>query len=156
MSIEVTTATAPASWACYLINGDATGFDYHNTPDDKAGDRDKAACDAWIEKLAAEGWCVVSTEDHSEPEFRHSNDAGTLPGDCLTYVLHRQKERPAFWTLKRLAAEMPVTAEQRHLALAMLGKLEAAYESSGFHQNPARPDALKTLAQFFGDIGIDD
>jgi hypothetical protein len=90
MPIEVTTATAPAHWASYLINDDASVFDYSNTPDDKAGDRDQAKCDAWIEKLAIDGWRVAHTEDGSEPEHRHSNDAGTLPGDCLTYVLHRQ------------------------------------------------------------------
>lgn len=26
---------------CYIVNGDATGYDYYNTPDDNAGDRDK-------------------------------------------------------------------------------------------------------------------
>lgn len=90
MAFEVTTATAPAHWASYLINGDASGFDYYNTPGDNAGDRDQAECDAWTDRLYKEGgWYVVST-DEEESTFRHSNDAGTLAGDCLTYILHRQ------------------------------------------------------------------
>ena len=88
MSIEMTTATAPASWASYLINGDATGFDYYNTPTDNAGDRDKAECDAWVERLAADGWQVVSTTDE-ESYFAHWNDAGTFAGDVLSYILHK-------------------------------------------------------------------
>lgn len=83
--IEVTTATAPAHWACYLINGDASGFDYSNTPSDAAGDRDKAECDAWLDRLASEGWRVVSCED-GEAEFRRWNGIGC---NCLTYILHR-------------------------------------------------------------------
>lgn len=30
MTIEVDTITAPAHWASYLINGDASGFDFSN------------------------------------------------------------------------------------------------------------------------------
>lgn len=89
MAIEVTTATAPAHWVSYLVNGDASGFDYYNTPEDKAGDRDKAACDTWTARLAEDGWYVVSTDDE-ESHFAHSNDADTLPGEVITYVLHRQ------------------------------------------------------------------
>ncbi len=91
MSIETTTATAPAHWACYLINGDASGFDYSNTPSDAAGDRDKAECDAWLDRLAEDGWYVVSCEDDEEPWFSRYNDAGTrLAGDVITYILHKQ------------------------------------------------------------------
>ncbi len=57
--IETAIETAPAHWACYLINGDASGFDYSNTPNDNAGDRDQELCDAWVNKLAKEGWRVV-------------------------------------------------------------------------------------------------
>ncbi len=87
--IEVTTATAPASWASYLVNGDASGFDYSNTPDNRAGDRDMAACDAWVESLAADGWHVVSCE--GESEFAHYCDAfpGRFNGDVVTYILHK-------------------------------------------------------------------
>lgn len=93
MPIEVSKVTAPAHWASYLINGDASGFDYSNTPGDKAGDRDKAECDRWLAWLTTEGWRVVSTDDN-EPIFRRSNDAGTLAGDCLTYIVHRDFEIP--------------------------------------------------------------
>ena len=87
--IEVSTATAPAFWASYLINGDATGFDYYNTPTDNAGDREQAECDAWVDRLAKEGWSVVSTE--GEAFFARSSDAGTrLAGDMLTYILHKR------------------------------------------------------------------
>lgn len=86
--IEVTTATAPAHWATYLVNGDATGFDYYNTPTDKAGDRDQARADAWVERLAKDGWRVVSCE--GEPWFAHSCDAvRNFNGDIIEYTLHR-------------------------------------------------------------------
>lgn len=83
--IEVTTATAPAHWSSYLVNGDASGFDYSNTPSDKAGDRDKAECDAWIDRLSANGWYVVSCE--GESYFAHWRGLGC---DVIEYVLHRQ------------------------------------------------------------------
>lgn len=86
MAIETTTTNAPAHWACYLINGDASGFDYYNTPSDNAGDRDKAECDAWLDKISAEGWHVTLDND-AEPFFDRWRGLGT---DLLTYTLYRQ------------------------------------------------------------------
>ncbi len=85
--IEVTTATAPAHWASYLVNGDASGFDYYNTPTHAAGDEDKAQCDRWLNRLAEDGWRVVSCE--GEPYFARSSDAGVRNCDIIEYVLHR-------------------------------------------------------------------
>lgn len=116
MAIEVGKRTAPAHWASYLINGDASGFEYSNTPDDKAGDRDQAQCDAWTERLAKDGWRVISTEDEAEPTFTHSNDAGTLAGDVLTYILHREHEPESGYThcACRDCFETVVSDDMRH------------------------------------------
>jgi hypothetical protein len=73
---ETTTSTAPAHWASYVINGDASGID----------DADISACDAWLIALANDGWQVVSTEG-DEPYFARYNDAGTLACDVITYTL---------------------------------------------------------------------
>jgi len=79
----------PAYWASYLINGDATGFDYHNTPDDpNAGDRYQAEVDAWLE---SEGnpWVVDCGPSH----FSWRNDANNMGGDVCEYVAHvRRRE----------------------------------------------------------------
>lgn len=89
MAIEVTTATAPAHWASYLINGDASGFDYSNTPNNKQGDKDQAECDAWTERLYKDGgWYVVSAE--GKPFYKNVTDANVFHCEALTYILHRQ------------------------------------------------------------------
>jgi hypothetical protein len=83
--METTTATAPAYWASYLINGDASGID----------DDDREACDSWLESL--DGWYVVGVADDDDGEpmeayFARSHDASDyspLAGDVLEYVLHR-------------------------------------------------------------------
>lgn len=98
--LECHTLTAPASWACYLINGDASGFDYCNTPDDKAGDRDQAECDAWVAALAADNARVVSCEDEST--FADWHDAaryvsGPKAGDVLAYLIHR--DAPIYYSV---------------------------------------------------------
>jgi hypothetical protein len=92
MSIEVDTVEGPAHWASYLINGDASSFDYYDILNYPAGARDKARCDAWLDTLARDGWYVVSTEDDSEPEFRDTYlpGIGRFAGDVVTYVLHRR------------------------------------------------------------------
>ena len=77
--IEVTTATAPAHWACYLVNDDASGME----------EGDILQCDAWVKRLAVDGWRVVSCE--GEPWFAHSCDAGwRFNGAIAEYVLHRE------------------------------------------------------------------
>jgi len=98
--IESHELTAPASWASYLINGDASGFDYYNTPNDAAGDRDREACEAWIAALAANNAHVVSA--NGEPFFARYCDAdrvvsGLLAGDMLTYQILRHA--PIYYSL---------------------------------------------------------
>jgi hypothetical protein len=91
MSIEITTATAPAHWACYLLYGDASGFDYYDTPADNAGERDKADCDRWVDRLSAEGWRITCPD--GEPYFAWYNDAyGSRRCGCevLEYTLIRE------------------------------------------------------------------
>ena len=71
--MNVETATAPAYWASYLINGDASGLE---------GD-EIAACDAWIERL---GWgAPVSCEPGGFIAW-HDARQEALPADCETYT----------------------------------------------------------------------
>lgn len=76
--METTTATAPAYWAPYLINGDASGMT--NTEVHWA--------DTWVAHLAEDGWRIVSAD--GEAEFRHGCDAlFKWNGDVLVYLLHK-------------------------------------------------------------------
>lgn len=77
--IETTTITAPAYWASYLINNDATGLT-------KA---EQAACDRWCQQKGP--WRIVSTRDQAEPYFTWSfQDYGGSEkgGEVLDYVAH--------------------------------------------------------------------
>jgi hypothetical protein len=80
--IRVETVTAPAVWASYLINGDASGIT----------DQDREACDAW--HAAQAPFYVVSCTD-DDPRFTwsyrlHGGNAGG--GDVLDYILHSTEE----------------------------------------------------------------
>jgi hypothetical protein len=95
---ETETYTAPACWASYLINGDASGLDYYNTPDDPAGDREIAAADAFIESvgLGSPVSCSEESEFRWHPDYcARSADGRKLGGDCLTYSFLRQVEESA-------------------------------------------------------------
>ena len=82
--IETTEYTLPVYWASYLINGDGSGFDIANTPDNpEAGDKERAEIAAWVE---SEGNPYFV--DCGEPYFAHRNDANTLGGDVATYTAH--------------------------------------------------------------------
>lgn len=70
--IELVTVTAPASWAPYLINGDASGFDFYGD------EEDEKACYAMEAEL---GYCV-GAEDAG---FIESPDYGQA-GDCFEYT----------------------------------------------------------------------
>lgn len=87
-TIETDVIDMPAHWASYLINGDASGFDYSNTPaDPDAGDRELAACDAYVQAhVYAHGWRIVGCSD--ETEFGRFEGFLT---DLLTYSLLRCK-----------------------------------------------------------------
>lgn len=84
--ITVLKVTGPAHWASYFINGDSSSFDYYNTPDDKAGDRDQAAAD----KFAA--WCggpIVDCESETSFAWRHdATQFGVLACDVVEYIVH--------------------------------------------------------------------
>lgn len=45
MSFDTVTHKAPAAWASYLINGDATGIE----------DSEQSDCDAWLESIGLGG-----------------------------------------------------------------------------------------------------
>jgi len=78
---ETTTSTAPAHWASYVINGDASGID----------DADIAACDAWVLRHAVDGWQVFDADTENGPFFAHSSDAGVRDCDILEYTLLRRE-----------------------------------------------------------------
>lgn len=81
--LEVEQRTAPAHWASYLVNGDASGL----------GADEQAAADRWVKRLSQDGWRVVSAE--GEAWFAHSCDAlRRFNGDIIEYVLHRSPEQP--------------------------------------------------------------
>tara|TARA_R110002020_G_scaffold404394_1_gene614482 strand:+ start:164 stop:403 length:240 start_codon:yes stop_codon:yes gene_type:complete len=76
--LETIEFTLPIYWACYLINGDASGLN----------DGEQEEIDAFTEK-EREGK-AISWADVSEPWFAHSNDANGLGGDVATFtaILH--------------------------------------------------------------------
>jgi hypothetical protein len=80
---DIVTATAPAHWASYLINGDASGLDYYNTPTSNEGDKDIALADAFVKYMG--GNIVDVSED---THFSRYCDAPgvTLAGDMATYT----------------------------------------------------------------------
>ncbi len=83
---ETVTAIGYAHWASYLINGDATGFDYSNTPDNPdAGDKEQTAADAFAEYMGAP---IVSCGDESF--FGLPDAGGKLWGDCIEYTALRE------------------------------------------------------------------
>jgi hypothetical protein len=90
-SFQTEIYSLPSYWASYLINGDASGMD----------DDEQAQCDAFLESLPYGFSCVDYSE---ESDFRHSNDAGTLAGDCLDYTFMRSI--PYKRTLERWAFDL--------------------------------------------------
>lgn len=69
------TYTAPSYWASYLINGDFSGME----------DDEIATADAFL------AWVGLGAPvDCEGAGFCHSNDAGTLAGDCMTYSFLRE------------------------------------------------------------------
>jgi hypothetical protein len=75
--------TLPIYWASYLLNGDASGFDIANTPEDpEAGTREQAVIDAWETKEGNPQFVSVSEISY----YAHRNDATSLGGDVATYT----------------------------------------------------------------------
>jgi len=99
MNIETIEYKLPAYWACYLINGDATGFDITNTPDDPdAGTREQLEIDQWLESEGNPHFV-----DCGEQYFSWSNEATSLGGDVCDYIAHKspltQTKKPVKITL---------------------------------------------------------
>lgn len=81
MSVEVTYAILPASWAPYLINSDATPYD----------DSEYDAMKSYEEYLSDNGWYIVGIEE--DMGFVHYHDAYRFfpyAANCEEFVLHRQ------------------------------------------------------------------
>ena len=84
MNIKLIEYKLPAHWAAYLINGDATGLDIANTPDDPdAGTKELAIIDAWIKHEGNPRFV-----DCGEQYFSHTNDATNLGGNVCDFVAH--------------------------------------------------------------------
>lgn len=63
----------PSYWACALLYGDESGLS-------ELESRDLAA---WLNSYPKLGLCVDCSET---PEFRWSNDANNVGGDCLEFT----------------------------------------------------------------------
>lgn len=77
----LTHIVAPAAWASYLINGDASGLE--------PGEREKA--DAWLQR---EGVEIVGTEPNAEPYFSNGGRLLVPELDCsgFTALDYRARE----------------------------------------------------------------
>ena len=86
--IHTATFTGYSYDASYYINGDATGYDYYNTPNDKAGDRFQENADAVIEAMRADYGPSAYIVDCGEETFFGMPDYGSqLKGDCVEYTI---------------------------------------------------------------------
>jgi len=98
--LTVIKATAPSSWASYLINGDASGID----------DTERNACDAWI---AREGMGMpVDCEDAGFIRIHDADLEAPFAADCQTYTFlvpkaPTHRERKAAHKQARLYAQTP-------------------------------------------------
>lgn len=80
MTITVHEYTAPSHWACYLINGDASGMDA----------RDQRACDQWADTLPGMVVSCTGEDDDNHPGFMRWHDAASwapYAADCSTYTV---------------------------------------------------------------------
>jgi hypothetical protein len=78
---ETDTVEAPAYWACYLINGDASGME----------DDEIAECDRWCESLGE--WSIVgcpSEESEHFGRFYFPVARRWLGCDLVTYELLKE------------------------------------------------------------------
>ena len=72
--MNVIKLTAPAAWACYLIDGDASGLT----------DEELRECDAWLASVGLGG-----PVDCEEEGFKHWHDArmfAPYAADCALYT----------------------------------------------------------------------
>jgi hypothetical protein len=88
MKTRIATFKGYSADACYYINGDATGYDYYNTPDNPAGDRCKENADAVIEAMRADYGPSAYIVDCGQETFFATPDYGSqLKGDCKEYSI---------------------------------------------------------------------
>ena len=73
--MDVITYTAPAFWACYLINNDCSGMD----------DNEIKAGDSWIEGLRL-GAPVDATDEPAFTSWHDAIDCYPFAADCLEYT----------------------------------------------------------------------
>jgi hypothetical protein len=74
--------------ASYYINNDPTGYDYYNTPNDKAGDQYQKNADAVVVAMQAAYGPSARIVDCSNDTFFGRPDYGMqLQGDCLEYTI---------------------------------------------------------------------
>lgn len=87
--MEQDTITLPAAWACALINGDYTGFDFSCEDGGEA-----LRCSTTEDELAADGWSIVG---RAEDAFFTNNyrlydpGASCTGGDVLEYTILRHR-----------------------------------------------------------------
>lgn len=79
MSVQFDTITAPAAWAAYFINGDASGL----------SEEEKAQADAWCTREGVARSDFVSCDD--APRFTwslrlYAPELGASGGDVLDYT----------------------------------------------------------------------
>ena len=86
--IHTATFKAYSADACYYINGDSTGYDYYNTPDNKEGDRFQENADAVITAMQADYGPGARIVDCGQDTFFGLPDYGSqLKGDCKEYTI---------------------------------------------------------------------
>ncbi|MCK1671094.1 hypothetical protein [Bradyrhizobium sp. 150] len=73
MPLETVTGTAPSYWACYFINGDASGME-----DSEIAQADQFA--AWL------GGPIVSCDEAGFMRWHDATQFGALASDCQTYT----------------------------------------------------------------------
>jgi hypothetical protein len=72
MSIEIREYTLPSHWACPLINGDESGLN----------DSEIEEITTFLETIPG-FYCTGVSE---ESDFRYSNDANNMGGDCYVFT----------------------------------------------------------------------
>lgn len=87
MTIETTAIDAPAYWASYLINGDASSF---SIEPGTRGEAELRMASNFEDAQAAEGWRIVDCSQESHFARFHFAGRGWLLCDLLTYTLIRE------------------------------------------------------------------
>ena len=77
--------------ASYYINGDATGYEYSNTPTNKQGDMAQANADLVCTKLKevyGKNACIVGCSDIESDNFGFPDYGMQLFGNIVEYTIH--------------------------------------------------------------------